>query len=164
MVSCVWKWKWQTMVLAAHWEDTPRASLLSLVVWYCDSSLRFSLRPFSLLLSYFLPGILHTLRPMMSVWLSVCYGNSRSKARITTLFITQGMDTGSGVWQTQAKSCCTGKSPHAPGGVSQPESFPHLQRPRRLHLPAALRFRAAIIITLFLFRVYQTFSQILLFE
>ena len=62
----------------------------------------------------------------------------------------QGMDVGSGVWQPQAKSCSTGKSPHAPGGVSQPESFIHLQRPRSLHLPSPLRFRAAITITLFL--------------
>lgn len=88
------------------------------------------------------------------------------KARNTTLFITHGMDTGSGVWQIQANSYFCGKSPHAPGGASQPESFPHLQRPGSLHLPSALRFRAAIIITLFLCNtsVHQTFSQILLFE
>lgn len=78
-VSCVWKWKWQTVVPTTHWADTPRASLLSLVVWYCDSSLRFSLRPFSLLSSYFLPGIFCTQRPMMSAWLSTCYGGRQGQ-------------------------------------------------------------------------------------
>lgn len=166
--SCVWKWKWQTVVPTARWEDIPRAraSLLSPVVWYCDSSLRFSLRPFPVLWSYFLPGILCTQSPMMSVCLSTCYGNGRNKARNTILFITHGMDMGSGVWQTQTNSYFCGKSPHAPGGASQPESFPHLKRPGSLHFPSALRFRVAIIITLFLCNtsVYQTFSQILLFE
>lgn len=77
--SCEWKWKWQTVVPTARWEDIPRALLLSPVVWYCDSSLRFSLRPFSLLWSYSLPGILCTQSPMMSVCLSTCYGNGRKK-------------------------------------------------------------------------------------